>query len=184
VQKRTSKGQQQFSRARFISLGSFSGEDFLPNAQSVGKYITIERRMKMFRTYKRSLLSNTSRLLERGAEVLASIDAEKSMAAKMEEAIAKIVNSDEETQIVLRRIAIKKLGTDIPMTIMPRINDQTLLIEGYCLVVPNINNILQVVIEKENMLELDNYLTELAITSDTQKIEAFLRAVRDAINRV
>lgn len=137
-----------------------------------------------FSTPKRSLLSNTSRLLERGAEVLASIDAGKSVAARMEEAIAKIINSDEEAQIVLRRIAIKKLGIDVPMTIMPRINDQTLLIEGYCLVVPNMNNVLQVVIEKKNMLELDNYLTELAITSDAQKIEEFFYAVKDAINRV
>ena len=137
-----------------------------------------------FNTPKRSLLSNTSRLLEKGAEVLASIDAGKSVAARMEEAIAKIINSDEEAQIVLRRIAIKKLGIDVPMTIMPRINDQTLLIEGYCLVVPNINNVLQVVIEKKNMMELDNYLTELAITSDAQKIEEFFYAVKDAINRV
>lgn len=137
-----------------------------------------------FSTPKRSLLSNTSRLLERGAEVLASIDAGKSVAARMEEAIAKIINSDEEAQIVLRRIAIKKLGIDVPMTIMPRINDQTLLIEGYCLVVPNMNNVLQVVIEKKNMMELDNYLTELAITSDAQKIEEFFYAVKDAINRV
>ena len=137
-----------------------------------------------FNTSKRSLLSNTSRLLERGAEVLASIDAGKSVAARMEEAIAKIINSDEEAQIVLRRIAIKKLGIDVPMTIMPRINDQTLLIEGYCLVVPNMNNVLQVVIEKKNMMELDNYLTELAITSDAQKIEEFFYAVKDAINRV
>ena len=137
-----------------------------------------------FSTPKRSLLSNTSRLLERGAEVLASIDAGKSVAARMEEAIAKIINSDEEAQIVLRRIAIKKLGIDVPMTIMPRVNDQTLLIEGYCLVVPNMNNVLQVVIEKKNMLELDNYLTELAITSDAQKIEEFFYAVKDAINRV
>jgi hypothetical protein len=137
-----------------------------------------------FSTPKRSLLSNTSKLLERGAEVLASIDAGKSVAARMEEAIAKIINSDEEAQIVLRRIAIKKLGIDVPMTIMPRINDQTLLIEGYCLVVPNMNNVLQVVIEKKNMMELDNYLTELAITSDAQKIEEFFYAVKDAINRV
>lgn len=137
-----------------------------------------------FSTPKRSLLSNTSRLLERGAEVLASIDAGKSVAARMEEAIAKIINSDEEAQIVLRRIAIKKLGIDVPMTIMPRVNDQTLLIEGYCLVVPNMNNVLQVVIEKKNMMELDNYLTELAITSDAQKIEEFFYAVKDAINRV
>ena len=137
-----------------------------------------------FSTPKRSLLSNTSRLLERGAEVLASIDAGKSVAARMEEAIAKIINSDEEAQIVLRRIAIKKLGIDVPMTIMPRVNDQTLLIDGYCLVVPNMNNVLQVVIEKKNMMELDNYLTELAITSDAQKIEEFFYAVKDAINRV
>jgi len=151
----------------------------------------IERRNIMFgkKTYnfgnqRGGLIQNTSRLLQKGSEAVAALDNSNGhIAEAIEEALRKVINGHEDVQFIKHRIATK-LCIDVPMDIIPEIDDEKLTVKKYALVVPNAQGMLVPAVEKEDMKELDNYLTNIALTGDEEQLRVFFESVKHAVNTV
>jgi hypothetical protein len=135
-------------------------------------------------TQKGGIIYGASRMLEKSAVALASLDtSNKEVVDLMEEECAKLINNNEDVQLVLRKISTK-LAIDVGMVITPRFNARTLLIEDYTLAITNAQGVLCAAVVRKDMAELDSYLTEIAISNDEAKLKAFYDQLQKAYNQV
>jgi hypothetical protein len=99
---------------------------------------------------------------------------EKTMGERVEEAVAKIVTNDNETQFVLQRLK-QKLGYIGTFVIIPDVDDTSMNINGYGLYTYG-----QPVITAPSLPELNTQLTSLVLTTDEAKLETFMNEVEGA----
>jgi hypothetical protein len=93
---------------------------------------------------------------------------------KLEKTIAQLVSTHPDVEFCLVRLCQKY---DFPgqIVIMPKVNAKTLLIESYDLMTNG-----NVVISADNAEILTNELTQLVLSDDTEKVNAFLSKLKAA----
>ena len=132
-------------------------------------------------SFARSGVAQTvSRVLERGANAVASMDgSNKSMGERLEQMCAKAINEEPDVEVITRRLS-SKYGINAEMHVIPIFNDQTLLIDEYVLAVPNSQGVLTPAIRKESCGELIDYMTKVVVSQDNEEINAFIDMVNKA----
>ena len=139
---------------------------------------------KTYAFNRKTVVQQVSKFMEKGATFMANMDtSNKPMGERLEQICGEMINKDEDVQILIRRLT-GKFGIDADLIIIPKFDDTTLLIKEYSLVVPNTKNELAVVVNKANVDELITYLTEICLTREEAKIEAFCTLVDKAVNAV
>lgn len=137
---------------------------------------------KKYAFNRNTAAQNVSKFLEKTASTIASMDnSNKPMGERIEGMIAKVINDDDDMQLITRRLC-GKFGIDTDLIVIPKVNDTNLMIEKYVLVIPNAQGVLTPIVEKPDCEQLYNYLTQVAISNDEGLMKAFASAAERAYN--
>lgn len=101
----------------------------------------------------------------------------KTLGEKIEKAVSKLINADPDVQFILKSI-ISDLDYPGELTIIPKVNDDTLLVEAYVLTTNG-----EPVISAKDAKTLVKNLREIVLTEDDTKIKAFIKSLQTAYDK-
>lgn len=131
---------------------------------------------------RKGAVQTVSKMLGKGAEMVAALDnSNKPIGERLESLCARLINEDDDVTMTIRRISTK-FGIDVEMIVIPKFNDNTLLIDSYILAVPNSQNVLVPAIVQKDCEQMVDYLTMVALTRDEAVMKAFCEAIEKAVN--
>jgi len=125
--------------------------------------------------YRNSATGTVSRILQKGAEAVAKMDkTSMPMGARLEEQIAKTVNTDPNIAFTVEYVRNKfQIPGDLVIT--PKVNDNTLMIEKYSLLWYNPRGETQIIIDDaQSVGSISDALAVLISTKDPDVVDEFL----------
>ncbi len=117
-----------------------------------------------------------NKVVGKAIDFLENLDDNASLGEKMEKVMAKMISTDPDVQFILGRLSQK---FDFPgqLVVVAEVDDETLLVKDFVLATNN-----QEVISAPNAKLLVDKLTEIALTTDKDKLNQFSKALEIAHN--
>jgi hypothetical protein len=129
----------------------------------------------MYNPYRQTTVKAASNILQRGAEKLASMDkSSKTLGARIEEQISKTINSDADIGFTMGYLQ-NKFQIPGELTITPKVNDDTLMIEKYALLWYDTKGTIIIMDNAASVSDITDELAYVIQSRDADVIDNFLK---------